>query len=540
MKNPTLMSIRRILILFAIGGLLPAACSPSVNGGAATQTVPVTPSLTPEAPPTMNNLIPKPLSAESAPGGFALTAPAGIFVQSGDAEAKAIGQYLADRLKPATGYALPVRETSGAPGAGNIYLTTEGGDPALGEEGYTLAVTPDLIALVAYMPAGLFRGAQTLRQLLPAAIEASTIQPGPWVIPNGVIRDQPRFPWRGAMLDVARHFFGVADVKAFIDWMAYYKLNRFHLHLSDDQGWRLMINSWPKLAEIGGSTAVGGDPGGYYTQAQYSDIVAYAQSRYITVVPEIEMPGHTNAALASYAGLNCNGEALPLHTGIEVGFSTLCVDADITYQFVDDVVREVAALTPGPYLHIGGDEVSQLSPADYISFVQKAQAIVHKYGKRMVGWDEVGVIDLLPASIAQFWNGPNAALAAQKGAKVIASPATRAYLDQKYTSATELGLNWAGNVEVEDSYHWDPATAISGVSEGQILGVEAALWTETIRTRADIEYMVFPRLIGIAEIGWSPAAGRAWSEYRLRLAEMGPRLTAWGVNFYRSPQVPWK
>jgi hexosaminidase len=488
----------------------------------------------------MNFLIPKPASSESAPGGFLLTAAAAIYFPTGNAELGAVGNYLAERLRPATGYPLPVRESDGAPGPGNIYLTAEGGDPALGEEGYTLAVTPDLVALAAYMPEGLFRGVQTLRQLLPAAIESGAVQPGPWVIPAGVIRDKPRFAWRGAMLDVARHFFGVEDVKAFIDWLAYYKFNRFHIHLSDDQGWRLMISSWPKLAEVGGSTAVGGDPGGYYTQAEYADIAAYAQSRYITVVPEIDMPGHMNAALASYPELNCDGVAPPLHTGIETGFSTLCVDLDTTYRFLDDVIREVAAVTPGPYLHIGGDEVSRLSRTDYVSFVQKAQAAVHKYGKRMVGWDETGEIDLLPSSIVQFWNGPNAALAAQKGAKVIASPAARVYLDQKYTPATELGLNWAAYIEVEDSYQWDPATAVAGVSEGQILGVEAALWTETIRTRADIEYMVFPRLIGIAEIAWSPAAGRAWSDFRVRLAEQGPRLDAWNIHYYRSPQVPWK
>ena len=273
----------------------------------------------------MNYLIPKPQSVQPAPGGFSLTAAAGIYVQSGNEEIAAIGRYLAEKLKPATGFNLAVIPAAGAPGAGNIYITLEGGDPALGEEGYTLAVTPDLIALVAYMPAGLFRGIQTLRQLLPAPIEQPTVQPGPWVVPAGVIRDQPRFTWRGAMLDVARHFFGVEDVKAYIDEMAYYKLNRFHLHLSDDQGWRIEIKSWPLLTAIGGATSVGGDPGGFYTQEQYSEIVAYAQSRYITVIPEIDMPGHTNAALASYAELNCDGVARPPHTGIEVGFSTLCV-----------------------------------------------------------------------------------------------------------------------------------------------------------------------------------------------------------------------
>jgi hexosaminidase len=530
---------RRIAV-FLIGSSILFSCGVSSSAGAATPSAPAAPGPTLEVPATMNNLIPKPASVQSAPGGFALTAAAAIYVQSGDPEIAEIGRYLADRLRPATGFELPVIPAEGAPAAGNIYITTEGGDPALGEEGYTLAVTPDLVALAAYMPAGLFRGVQTVRQLLPAAIEQPTKQAGPWVLPAGLIRDQPRFSWRGAMLDVARHFFGVEDVKAFLDWMAYYKMNRFHLHLTDDQGWRLMINSWPQLAQIGGSTAVGGDPGGYYTQEQYSEIVRYAQSRYITVIPEIEMPGHTNAALASYPELNCDGEAPPLHTGIETGFSALCVGKDITYTFIEDVIREVAGLTPGAYLHIGGDEVSTLSAEDYLPFVQKAQAVVNKYGKRMIGWDEIGRIDLLPLTIVQYWNGPLAVEAARKGAKMVMSPASRIYLDQKYTPSTELGLNWAGYVEVEEAYSWDPATQLEGVSEGQILGVEAPLWTETIRTRADIEYMVFPRLLGAAEIGWSPKEGRDWNEYRVRLGEHGPRMAAWKVNFYRSPQVPWK
>ena len=226
-------------------------------------------------------------------------------------------------------------------------LTTVGSDPALGEEGYELTIAPDGVTITAAGPAGLFYGVQTLRQLLPPQIEQATAQAGPWTLPAGTIRDTPRFEWRGAMLDVARHFFGVADVKRYIDLLAYYKLNRLHLHLSDDQGWRIAINSWPNLAEYGGSTQVGGGAGGYYTQAEYADIVAYAQQRYIMIIPEIDLPGHTNAALASYAELNCNDVAPPLYTGTEVGFSSLCADKAITYTFVDDVMRELAALTPG-------------------------------------------------------------------------------------------------------------------------------------------------------------------------------------------------
>ncbi len=358
-------------------------------------------------------------------------------------------------------------------------------------------------------------------------------------VATGVIRDYPRFGWRGMMLDVARHFFDVEDVKRLIDLMAYYKLNRLHLHLTDDQGWRLMIESWPKLATVGGSTAVGGGTGGFYTQADYAEIVAYAQSRYIMVVPEIDLPGHTNAALASYPELNCDDQAPPLYTETEVGFSSLCINKEITYRFVDDVIGEVAALTPGPYIHIGGDEALSTDKEEYIAFIGRVQEIVRAHGKQMIGWEEIAQADLDPSSIAQHWHDEQARVAVEQGVKVIMSPGAHAYLDMKYDDATPLGLDWAGTVNVEKAYDWDPATHIHGVSEADILGVESPLWSETLETIADIEIMTFPRLLGHAEIGWSPATGRSWDEYRQRLATHGPRLTALAVHFYRSPLIQW-
>jgi hexosaminidase len=488
----------------------------------------------------MQNLIPKPVEAHADGSVFSLSPASSIYVEPAAAELTAIANYLAGRLKPATGFPLKVMPAAGSPPAGNIYLTTAGGHPALGEEGYELTITHDALSLSAFKPAGLFRGVQTILQLLPAAIEATTLQPGAWVLPTGKIRDYPRFAWRGVMLDVARHFFSVADVKRSIDLAAFYKLNYLHLHLSDDQGWRLEIKSWPKLATVGGSKAVNNDPGGYYTQADYAEMVAYAGERYITVVPEFDMPGHTNAALAAYPELNCDGVAPALYTGIEVGFSSLCTGKEITYRFVNDIVREVAALTPGPYIHIGGDEAAATQPADYRQFVERLQAIVQSHGKQMAGWGDVASTHLLPSSVAQSWSGEVAARAVPQGAKVIISTASKTYLDMKYDDACPLGLKWAGFVSVEDAYTWDPATQVTGVSETNILGVEAPLWSETLRTIGDIEYMAFPRLPGIAEIGWSPAAGRNWDEYRLRLAAHGRRMDALGVNFYRTPQVPWR
>lgn len=480
-----------------------------------------------------------PVSVNPAGGIFTLTPAANIQVEPTTAELTSLGQYLAGKLRPATGYAMQVLAATGAPARGDIHLTTLNVDPSLGEEGYVLTVTPDLVTLEAYRPAGIFRGLQTIRQLLPPSIESPTLQPGPWTMATGKIRDYPRFAWRGAMLDVARHFFSVEEVKRYIDQLAYYKINRFHMHLSDDQGWRVMINSWPRLATYGGGMEVGGGAGGYYTQAEYADLAAYAQSQYMILVPEIDMPGHTNAALAAYADLNCNGIAPKRYAGTEVGFSSLCIDKDLTYTFVEDVVRELAALTPGPYLHIGGDEASATPPADYRRFIERAQNIVQAHGKQTVGWDEIASSQLLPTSIVQIWHTDQAQMAIPPGAKVIISPAAKSYLDMKYSADTPLGQDWAGYIDVAEAYNWDPATQLRGLPEKDILGVEAPIWSETLQTPDDIEFMAFPRLPGCAEIGWSPAEGRNWEEYRRRLGTHGARLTAMSVNFYRSPAIPW-
>lgn len=492
--------------------------------------------------PPAHSIIPMPVSVQLAPAdSFAITSATAIVVEPGDAEVARIGRYLADLIGTSVDSAPPrVLEAGEALPRGSIALAMDAGDPALGDEGYELTITPDRVTLVANQPAGLFYGVQTLRQLLPPSIEYEAARPRSIKMPAGRIVDHPRFAWRGAMLDVSRHFFGVEDVKRYIDLLALYKLNRLHLHLADDQGWRIEIESWPNLAIHGGSTEVGGGAGGYYTQEEYADLVAYARDRYITAVPEIDMPGHTNAALASYPELNCDGVAPPLYTGIEVGFSALCVDRDTTYAFVDDVVREIAALTPGAYFHIGGDEVENLTDAQYRQFVERVQGIVQSHGKRMIGWGEIAPAELLPTSIVQHWKPDSSHLAVARGAEVILSPATHVYLDMKYDSTTMLGLSWAGYTDVRDAYAWEPATLLEGVPESAILGVEAPLWSETLGTLHDVEYMAFPRLAGVAEIGWSPAAAREWSEFRVRLGAQAPRWSALGVNFYRSPLVPWQ
>ena len=454
-------------------------------------------------------------------------------------EAADVGRLLAGLLRPPTGFALPVVGSPQAAVAGAVVLALAPGDRSLGDEGYRLRVD-DRVTITARRPAGLFWGAQTLRQLLPPAVESTTRVPGPWLVPRGAIHDRPRFAWRGLMLDLARHFFAVGEVERLIDELVAYKLNRLHLHLTDDQGWRLAIRSWPNLTRVGARGAVGGGPGGHYTQRQYARLVAYARRRFVDVVPEIDMPGHVNAALASYARLTADGVARAPYTGIEVGFSSLALGQESTYAFVGDVVREVAALTPGPYLHIGGDEALSTDPDEYRAFVERVQRIVRAHGKLMVGWEEVARARLRRTSVAQHWHDAGLARrAVEQGAKVVLSPATRAYLDMKYTAATPIGLEWAGTTSVRDAYDWDPATLLEGIAERDVLGVEAALWSETFDDRAGLDELAFPRLLGLAEVAWSPAAGKAWRDYRLRLAAHGPRLSARGVGFHPAPEVPW-
>jgi hexosaminidase len=469
-------------------------------------------------------VVPKPVFLAATAGSFRIGAETTLSVTPSTAETRRVAVELARLLR------VPVV------GKGGHVALELGGPASLGDEGYELTVVPGSVRLVGRTPAGLFHGVQTVRQLVPV---------GGSRIPAVTIRDRPRFSWRGAMLDVARHFRPVRDVKRFVDLMALYKLNRLHLHLSDDQGWRIAIGSWPRLATHGGSTQVGGGKGGYYTQRQYSAIVAYAAARYVEIIPEIDMPGHVHAALSSYPKLACDGRPSPLYTGIDVGFSSLCIGKPATYAFVDDVVGELARLTPGSWIHVGGDEAAATKPADYVRFIGRVQEIVERHGKRMIGWEEVARAKLHAGSVVQHWNvdAEKASLsrrAAEQGAKVIMSPAAKAYLDMKYDASTTLGLTWAGSTSVRDAYMWEPTRQVPRVGASAVLGVEAPLWSETVRSMADAEYLAFPRLIGIAEIGWSPARGRGWGEYRLRLAEQGPRLAALGVNFYRSPEVPWR
>jgi hexosaminidase len=478
---------------------------------------------------TTAGVLPVPESIQSVPGvRFTITGATRILV-NGDGAA-GIGAYLAALLRPATGYDLPVAAGS-ADGAGHLRLRL---DQTL-TDGYTLDVGADAVLIRAPTAEGLFHGVQTLRQLLAAAVESDHI--GQLAIDGVRIVDRPRFAYRGVMLDVARHFFPVSAVKRLIDLAALYKLNHLHLHLTDDQGWRIAINAWPQLTVIGAATEVGGGPGGFYTAQDYREIVEYAAARFIVVVPEIDLPGHTNAALAAYPELNCDGHARAPYTGIDVGFSALCPDKEFTYTFLDAVFAELAALTPGEYVHIGGDECPTLPAEEYAAIVQRAQDIVAAHGKTVIGWQEIAAAKLLPSTVVQFWGvTPDAPEVVAAGNRVIMSPANRTYLDMKYDGDTRLGLSWAGYISVRESYDWDPVTYLDGV---QVIGVESPLWTETVSTVEDIEYLAFPRLAATAELGWSPAASHDWAAFRQRLAAQAYRWKALGMHFHRASGVDW-
>jgi hexosaminidase len=501
-----------------------------------------TPGTAPPAVPTWRDIMPAPASTERGSGQFTITPNLVIVSTSPDTVVSSIAAQLAEHVRRATGGSRPGVVTSAEGQTGSrIVLTLDGTGGAANDESYDLAVTPETITLRASSAAGLFYAAQTLRQMLPYWVEYEAVSvPKPRTIAIDAVHivDRPRFSWRGAMLDVARHFFTVDDLKRYIDLLAMYKINRLHLHLADDQGWRIEIKSWPELTTRGSTTEVGGGPGGSYSQPQYSEIVAYAAARFITVVPEIDMPGHTNGALSSYAELNCSGRAPEPYTGTEVGFSALCVEKDVTYRFIDDVVREIAALTPGPYVHAGGDEVKTLSADQYRQFIERVQKIVQSHGKQMVGWDEIAAASLLPTSIVQHWrpDASRAQLAASP--HLILSPANRVYLDMKYQEGTALGLHWAGYVSLKQAYDWDPTKATEA-DPGKIMGIEAPLWSETVANMRDVEYLAFPRLALVADLAWAPATRHDWARASTALAAHGMRWTALGVNFYRSPEINW-
>ncbi len=431
-------------------------------------------------------------------------------------------------------------------------------------ESYRLVASADGIEVTGADAAGLFYGIQTLVQLIEPAAAG-------WRIPAVTITDAPRFAYRGVMLDVARHFFPVDTVLGVIDRAAQLKLNHLHLHLTDDQGWRIEIPSRPELTRLASGTAIDGDPGGFYTAEDYARIVAYAAARHMTVVPEIDLPGHTHAVGLAYPQIvhppvlsehirevvETYGSTLPVagepYEGLAVGFSSLRIGDPATEAFVTDVVTDLAAMTPGPHLHVGGDEALGTDPGDYAAFVTLASRIVAATGKTPVLWHEAGAArDLHPGTVGQYWGfvAPTDGMDEKargfvaRGGRLILSPADAVYLDMKDSEDSALGLVWAGGpTSVERAYAWEPGAVLDGIAEPDILGVEAPLWTETVRSADELDTLMFPRLAAAAEAAWSPATGahplRTWESFRSRVGALDGLWSALGIRFRRSPEIPW-
>lgn len=496
-------------------------------------------------------LIPQPTSYVVSSGKFVLTKDTSIYVKgSSDSETnelKNIGELLAQVIRTSTGYSIKV--VKGDAQKGDIQLTTVGGDSSLGDEGYTLTTTADGVKVVAAKPAGVYRGSQTIRQLLPADIEKSEIVSDiEWNMPVSSITDSPRYDYRGTHLDVARHFRTVEEVKRHIDNIAQYKINVLHLHLTDDQGWRLemkgghtdengVYESYEKLITIGAQSSCNGDPGGYYTQEEYKDIVAYAAKRYIEIVPEFDMPGHTGAALASLDFLSPNGKPLDAPTqDYDVGKTTFDCKQEATYEFIEDMIKQMSELSPSKYIHIGGDEAHSTSKEDYNYFMSRVTEIAKKYGKIPMGWQNYDQTEGTDNSVVQFWGTSTGASIANPNMKILMSPANKAYLDMQYPTNGDWGLSWAGKISIQAGYEWDP-TDYKNFNQDNIIGIEAPLWSETINSVEGLDHLAFPRMLGYAEIGWSAKENRNWDNYKERLVAHAERLTNEGIGFYRDPQV---
>ncbi|NFO88033.1 beta-N-acetylhexosaminidase [Clostridium botulinum] len=485
-----------------------------------------------------NDIIPKPLSYKIGDGNFIITKDTSIYVKGNTKEEteeiSKIAEFIRGKLKDSTGFELNIIQ--GKEGkSGSIYLTTIGAEESQGNEGYKIVSTSKNVKIIAYKPEGISRGVQTLRQLLPPDIEKNTVVTDvEWRVPVSIINDKPEYNYRGLMIDVVRHFFTIDEVKRQIDHAAQYKINRVHLHLSDDQGWRLEIKKYPDLTTIGGSTEVGGGKGGYYTQEEFKDLVKYAEERYVEIIPEFDMPGHSNAALASYGFLNKDGKRKPLCTEIDVGCSSLMTHNEETYEFIEDVIKEVSEISPSKYIHIGGDEAYSTKKEDYDYFVGRVSKTVEKYGKTSIGWDPIDASPEINSSvILQNWKDSNEA-ARKKEMKMIISIAQKAYLDMKYNESTPYGLTWAGYIPVETAYKWDPTDY---APKELVLGIEAPLWTEIITDTKAMDYMIYPRLLGYAEIGWTPKENRDWNQYKNRLEKQGKRMKNQGINYYKDSRI---
>ena len=508
-------------------------------------------------------IIPEPVKVTEQSGEFQLNTT--TVLSYSDNKLKETADWFASKIKTSTGLELKK-------GNGNNRISfelNEKADPTLGEEGYTLKVTPAEVTLKANTPAGIFYGIQTILQLLPPDIESNTVRNETWSMPCADILDYPRFGWRGLMLDVCRHFFTKDEVKQFIDEMVRYKYNTLHLHLSDDEGWRIEIKSLPKLTDVGAwrvprSGLWGHMPaemenekptaGGFFTQEDIKDLLAYAAARQVTILPEIDVPAHSLALIASYPNLSCTQLPYAVNAGREFYSredNVLCVGNDSVFTVLDKVFTELAALFPSAYIHVGGDEAykgfwkkcpkcqkrmekEHLKDVDELQsyFVKRMETMLKAKGKKMIGWDEILEGGLAPEATVMSWRGMAGGIqAAKMNHHVVMTPWDFCYLDL-YQGEPAAEPPTYGMCRLSDSYSYDPVP--DSVDEKYILGGQGNLWTESVPVFRHAEYMTWPRSIALSEVYWSPKAKRNWDDFIPRLEYHFTRLDAADIKYSRS------
>ena len=504
------------------------------------------------------NITPLPLELTQKEDTFKLGKSV-VFVAD-NADVEKVAAYFAAKIKASTGYNLSIEKTKPATDYINLSIVA---DLPVNEEGYLLDVTEKGIDIQAKTPHGLFYAMQTVMQLLPAEIESPTLVKNiAWKVPGVAIKDEPRFKYRGMHLDVCRHFVDVDFIKKQLDVLAMFKINTFHWHLTEDQGWRIEIKKYPKLTEIGAKRTEGeGNEYGpyFYTQDQVKEVVAYAKERFIEVIPEIELPGHGVAAIAAYPELSCTGKPIDVRCFWGVANDVYCAGNDSVFQFLENVIEEVIPLFESEYFHIGGDEcpkdrwkvcpkcqarIKELGlKADKTHsaeeklqsyFVQRIEKFLLKHNKKMIGWDEILEGGLAPTATVMSWRGEEGGIAsANMGHDVIMTPGAWMYLDKYQGDAKNLPVTIGGFLNLEKVYGYEPVPEkIAEDKKHHILGAQSNVWTEYKYNGNGMEYDIYPRIIALAELNWTPKDKKNYKDFERRIDNQRVRLDMHNVNYY--------
>ncbi len=506
------------------------------------------------------NIIPQPQSLVQNQGSFKLTGKT-VFFASTDEE-KTIAAFFASKIATSTGYSVEVKDQK--PSGSTISLLTDA-SLDVNDEGYTLDVTEKEVTVKAKTPQGLFYGMQTFMQLLPAEIEsANLVEDVSWTVPCVAVKDEPRFDYRGIMFDVCRHFIPVETLKKQLDVLALFKINRMHWHLTEDQGWRIEIKKYPKLIEVGSvrKEANGVEYGGFYTQEDVKEIVAYAAERFITVVPEIELPGHELAAIAAYPELSCKGEPVKPRTIWGVEDIVLCPGKESVFEFLEDVIAEVVPLFPGEYFHIGGDECPKTSwkecplcqkrireeglkdEYELQSYViRRIGKVLEQHGKKMIGWDEILEGGLAPSAIVMSWRGEAGGIeAASMEHEVIMTPGGNGmYFDTFQGDPKIEPVAIGGYTLLEKVYKYNPVPdTLANTNKGHFVkGVQCNIWSEYMYNTDIMEYRVYPRLLALSEIAWTALGKKDFTDFSRRINNGYVRLDGHGINYHiPQPEQP--